>query len=194
MKKMILLLATAIGGLTANAQKGAFIVESGITIPNYTQTVLTNLDYTISSASAAKQLTIGYFISDKISLSAGFNVSNASTEAKDVNDYLGNYQYSYSFDVTRLSILLHVNYNYLANDKWNLSSGLGIGTAIATVQTTVTPSTYTSPEITGAGGLALHLTAIDAKYYFNNWFGLHGKLGYGSEGVLGLGATFRFNN
>lgn len=194
MKKMILALATVICGLNAHAQKGAFLVESGITMPNYTATVLSNLNYTISNSSAAKQLNIAYFISDKISLSTGINVSSASTEAIDVNDYLGNYQYSYSFDVTRLSILLHVNYNYLANDKWNLSSGLGIGTSIATVQTTVTPSTYTSPEIAGAGGFALHLTAIDAKYYFNNWFGLHGNLGYGSEGVLGLGATFRFNN
>jgi hypothetical protein len=193
MKKMILLFATVFGVISANAQKGAFIVESGLTFPNYTETVLTNLDFTINSSTTAKQLNVGYYFSNKISVSTGINVSSARTDAKDVNDYLGNYLYSYSFDVSQVAFLLHANYNYLANDKWNLSSGIGVGTAIATVQVTVTPSSFTSPENIGVGGLAIHLTALDAKYYFNNWIGLHGKLGIGSEGLLGLGATFRFN-
>jgi hypothetical protein len=193
MKKFIILLATLIGGLSANAQKGAFIIESGLTFPNYTETVLKDLDFTINSSTTAKQLNVGYYFSNKISVSTGINVSSARTNAKDVRDYLGNYQYSYSFDVSQIAFLLHVNYNYVANAKWNLSSGIGIGTNVANLEVTVTPSSYTAPENIGVGGLALHITALDAKYYFNNWIGLHGKLGIGSEGYIGLGATFRIN-
>lgn len=193
MKKMILLLATVIGGLSANAQKGAFIIESGLTFPNYAKTVLTDLDFTINSSPTPKQLKVGYYFSNKISVSTGINISSARTNAKDVRDDLGKYLYSYSFDLSKIAFLLHVNYNYLANNKWNLSSGIGIGTEVSTVQVTITPSSYTSPENLDGGGLGLQITALDAKYYFNNWIGLHGKLGIGSEGYIGLGATFRIN-
>jgi len=192
MKKTIFTLTIIICGLTTFAQKGSFLIEAGLTFPNYTESVLKSLDYSIENSSSANQLKLGYFISDKISISAGVNISNATTKAKDVYDYLGNYQYSYKFDVSLLALLVHVNYNYVANDKWNLSSGIGLGTAIANVKTTVTPSTYSQPDLGNAGGLALHITAIDAKYYINDWFGLHAKLGLGSEGNIGLGATFRF--
>ena len=192
MKKTIFTLTIIICGLTTFAQKGSFLIEAGLTFPNYTESVLKSLDYSIENSSSANQLKLGYFISDKISISAGLNISNATTKAKDVYDYLGNYQYSYKFDVSLLALLVHVNYNYVANDKWNLSSGIGLGTAIANVKTTVTPSTYSQPDLGNAGGLALHITAIDAKYYLNDWFGLHAKLGLGSEGNIGLGATFRF--
>jgi hypothetical protein len=192
MKKTIFTLTIIICGLTTFAQKGSFLIEAGLTFPNYTESVLKSLDYSIENSSSANQLKLGYFISDKISISAGLNISNATTKAKDVYDYLGNYQYSYKFDVSLLALLVHVNYNYVANDKWNLSSGIGLGTAIANVKTTVTPSTYSQPDLGNAGGLALHITAIDAKYYINDWFGLHAKLGLGSEGNIGLGATFRF--
>jgi hypothetical protein len=193
MKKTIITLTTIICGITANAQKGKFLIEAGYTFPNYTETVLKNLNYTIDNASSANQLNIGYFISDKISISAGLNVSSATTKAKDVYDNTGNYQFSYTYDLSLIAFLMHANYNYIANDKWNLSSGIGLGTAIANVKTTVTPSTFTQPNLANAGGLALHITAIDAKYYFNNWLGLHAKLGVGSEGIIGLGATFRLN-
>jgi hypothetical protein len=192
MKKTIFTLTIIICGLTTFAQKGSFLIEAGLTFPNYTESVLKSLDYSIENSSSANQLKLGYFISDKISISAGLNISNATTKAKDVYNYLGNYQYSYKFDVSLLALLVHVNYNYVANDKWNLSSGIGLGTAIANVKTTVTPSTYSQPDLGNAGGLALHITAIDAKYYINDWFGLHAKLGLGSEGNIGLGATFRF--
>jgi hypothetical protein len=192
MKKTIFTLTIIICGLTTFAQKGSFLIEAGLTFPNYTESVLKSLDYSIENSSSANQLKLGYFISDKLSISAGVNISNATTKAKDVYDYLGNYQYSYKFDVSLLALLVHVNYNYVANDKWNLSSGIGLGTAIANVKTTVTPSTYSQPDLGNAGGLALHITAIDAKYYINDWFGLHAKLGLGSEGNIGLGATFRF--
>ncbi len=192
MKKTIITLTTIICGLTANAQKGSFLVEAGYTFPNYTETVLKKADYSINNSSAANQLNLGYFISDKISISLGVNVSSATTKAKDVVDYLGTYQYSYSYDLSLLAFLAHVNYNYVATDKWNLSSGIGFGTSIANVKTTVTPSSYSQSDLANAGGLALHITALDAKYYFNSWLGLHAKLGIGSEGLIGLGTTFRF--
>lgn len=192
MKKTILTLTIIICGLTTFAQKGSFLIEAGLTFPNYTESVLKSLDYSIENSSSANQLKLGYFIGNKISISAGLNISNATTKAKDVNDYLGNYKYSYKYDLSLLSMLVHVNYNYVSNDKWNLSSGIGLGTSIANVKTTVTPTTYTQPDLANAGGLALHITAIDAKYYLNDWFGLHAKLGLGSEGAFGLGATFRF--
>lgn len=192
MKKTIFTLTIIICGLTTFAQKGSFLIEAGFTFPNYTESVLKSLDYNIENSSSANQLKLGYFIGNKISISAGLNISNATTKAKDVYDYLGNYEYSYKYDLSLLSLLVHLNYNYVANDKWNLSSGIGLGTAIANVKTTVTPSTYSQPDLANAGGLALHITALDAKYYLNDWFGLHAKLGLGSEGVLGLGATFRF--
>ena len=192
MKKTIITLTTIICGLTANAQKGSFLVEAGFTFPNYTETVLKKADYSINNSTSANQLKLGYFVGDKISISLGVNVSSATTKAKDVNDYLGNYLYSYSYDLSLISFLAHVNYNYVATDKWNLSSGIGFGSAVANVKTTVTPSSYSQPDLANAGGLALHITALDAKYYLNNWFGLHAKLGIGSEGNIGLGATFRF--
>lgn len=192
MKKTIITLTTIICGLTTFAQKGSFLVEAGYTFPNYTETVLKKADYSINNSSAANQLNLGYFISDKISISLGVNVSSATTKAKDVVDYLGTYQYSHSYDLSLIAFLAHVNYNYVATDKWNLSSGIGFGTSIANVKTTVTPSSYSQPDLANAGGLALHITALDAKYYFNSWLGLHAKLGIGSEGLIGLGTTFRF--
>ncbi len=191
MKKTIITLATIIIGLTANAQKGSVLIEAGLTFPNRTETVLKNLDYTIDNAGSGSQLNLGYFVSNKILISAGLNVSSATTKAKDVSDYMGNYQYSYTYNLSLLAFLIHVNYNYIANNKWNVSSGIGIGTAAAAVKTTVTPTSFTQPDLASAGGLAIHLTAIDAKYYFNDWLGLHAKLGLGSEGIIGLGATFR---
>ena len=191
MKKTILTLTTIICGLTTFAQKGSFLIETGFTFPNRTESVLKSAGYTIDNSSSANQLNLAYFISNKISVSAGVNVSNASTEAEDVY-YLGQYLYSYKYDLSLLALLVHVNYNYIATDKWNLSSGIGFGTAVANVETTVTPSTYVQPDLANAGGMTLHITAIDAKYYLNNWLGLHAKLGLGSEGLLGLGATFRF--
>jgi hypothetical protein len=192
MKKTIFTLTTIICGLTTFAQKGSFLIEAGFTYPNYTEKVMKSLDYTVENSSSANQLNLAFFIGNRISIATGINVSSATTKAKDVYDYIGIYQYSYKYDVSLLALLVHVNYNYIANDKWNLSSGIGLGTSIANIKTTVTPSSYTQPDLANAGGMALHITAIDAKYYINNWLGLHAKLGLGSEGNVGLGATFRF--
>lgn len=192
MKKTALLLAAIALGFTTKAQKGNFIIESGFTFPNFSQSALKSLDYEINSTGSSSQLNFGYFISDKISVSLGINTSTASSKAKDVYDYLGNYKYSYSYELSLLSILAHINYNYIATEKWNINSGIGIGSASAIAKATVTPSSFTQPALGSAGGFAYQIKAIEAKYYPAKWIGIHANLGLGYEGLLGFGGTFRF--
>jgi hypothetical protein len=190
MKHKLLLLVALFSAYFANAQKGKFLIQGSLTFPNYSENALKALDYKIKSSGVSSQLTVGYFFSDKLTANISVNTGSASSEAKDVYES-GVYQYSYTFDVDVFSFLAGLDYNYVASDKRNLSSGHAVGSGMASVKSTVTPSSFKAPEIQ-IGGFAYHIKLIEGRYYFTDKLGVNASLGLGWQGLLGIGLTSRF--
>ena len=196
MKHKLLLLVALFSVYFVNAQKGKFLIQGSLTFPNFSEIALKNLDYKIKSAGKSSQLIVGYFFSDKLTANISLNTGSASSEAKDVYES-GVYQYSYTFDVDVFSFLAGLDYNYVVSDKWNLSSGLAVGSGMATVKSTVTPSSFTAPQIQ-VGGFAYQVKLIEGRYYFAEKIGfakkigVNASLGLGWQGILGIGLTSIF--
>jgi hypothetical protein len=189
MKHKLLLIITLLIVSFANAQKGKFLIQGSLTFPNFSESALKSLNYTIKSKSVSSQLTVGYFFTDKLTANVSLNSGSASSEAKDVYES-GAYKYSYTFDVDVFSFLAGLDYNYICNDKWNLSSGLAVGAGMASVKSTVTPSTFTAPSIQ-VGGFAYQLKLIEGKYFITEKLGVNGSIGTGWQGIIGIGLTAR---
>jgi len=195
-KNLLVIFALMLISINLLAQKGKVFIDISSTLPSYPETVLSADGYDINQSGTPGQIDIGYFLNDRISMSIALNSSTSTTKSKDyygIDDY-GNYGYlySYSFKLAMASIMLHSNYYYIANEKWNLSSGIGIGIVAATVTSTVIPSSYSAPNLASASGFAWQVNAIEAKYYFIKNLGLHTKLGIGVEGIISAGITVRF--
>mgnify|MGYP001189086939 CR=1 FL=1 len=89
-------------------------------------------------------------------------------------------------------MLVKGNYYYMNREKWQLGSGLGIGTVIANVKSEVVPSSAKAPTYDTGGGLALHINLFEARFFPLPNLGIYGNLGLGDQGLLGLGLVGRF--
>lgn len=88
-------------------------------------------------------------------------------------------------------MLVKGNYYYLNKEKWQLGSGLALGTGFVNVKSEVVPTYSQAPNFDGGGGLALHINLFEARFFPIPNLGIYGNLGLGNQGLIGLGLVGR---
>ncbi|MBD5202680.1 MAG: porin family protein [Bacteroides sp.] len=170
MKKFLLSLL-AVAGLTATAS--ALTPEIQLSYGGYTQMDATDMHGGFGKVNNAwGALTAGVYLPVAPKIDAGVSYTFSSSSFKDTNSSL-------YYHV----VMVNGRYQYYSNSIVKLYAKVGLGVDI---------THFAADGISNKSYFAYQVTPVGAKVDLSRGFGIFGELGFGAQGLLQVGVTYKF--
>ena len=196
MKKTLtaLLLATSLSGFAKNGSdlafpKGSITVTAGTAVPNYLG-IITILG---GSKSGPYQVGVQYMLTNRLAIGAQFSTSGATTSSKTNYDYFTNTSYDYKFKLGLRTFMANADYYWMHKKKVALYTGIAAGYAGVKVSTSFSDNQDHSNDVSFSAlgsGISYQIKAIGLRANFVKGLGIYADLGYGLNGIVGLGLQY----
>ncbi len=169
--KKVLLSLLAVAGMAATAS--ALTPEISIGYGGYTQMDATDMHGGYGPVNNAwGALTAGVYLPVAPKVDAGVSYTFSSSSFKHSNSSL--YYHA---------IMVNGRYQYYKNSIVKLYAKLGVGVDI---------THFAADGISNKSYFAYQVTPVGAKVDLSKGFGLYGELGFGAQGLLQVGVTYKF--